>query len=118
MYDILSLALLFVLAVVHQPQNGDTFHHTGRRVAQKLAPGLEGSIDANVMLRRGKEIARFRWVVGGLFGDVVTAGSVGIVPVAGEGFSKDGVERLLDSSVRVIRECGPEQTTSWRHTVV
>lgn len=114
--NILSFTLFFI-PVVHQPQNGDTLHKTGCGVAQKLAAGLECSINANFMLRRCKEIARLRRVVGGLFGDVVGAGSVGIVPVAGEGLSKNGVKRLLHSSMQVS-DCAPRQTASGRLTVV
>lgn len=95
--------------MVHKPQNGDTLHNTGCGIAQKLAAGLECSIDANFMLWRCKEIARFRRVVGGLLGDVVGAGSVGVVPVAGEGLSKNGVKWLLDSSIQVS-DCVPRQT--------
>ena len=96
--DILSLALL-IISAVHQSQNGNTLHHTCCRIAQEFTAGLECSIDANLVLRCGKEIARLRRVVGGLFGDIVTSGSIGIVPVAGESLSKNRVERLLHSSV-------------------
>lgn len=33
-----------------------------------------------------------------LFGNVITFGIIWIVPIAGEGFSKDRVERLLDAA--------------------
>lgn len=52
------------------------------------------------MLRRGEEIARLRRVVGGLFGDIVAAGAIGIVPVTGECLSEDGIEWLFHASVQ------------------
>lgn len=97
--DILFLALFLILAAVHESQSSDTLHHTGGGVAQEFTAGFERSIDANAMLWSGKEIARLRGVMGGLFRDVVAASSVRVVPVAGEGFSEDRVERLFHSSV-------------------
>lgn len=49
------------------------------------------------MLRGGEEIARLRRVVGGLFGDIVAAGPIGVIPVAGEGLSQNGIEWLFHS---------------------
>ena len=45
-----------------------------------------------------EEITRFWWVVGGLFGDVVPARAIGVVPVAGEGFAQDRIQRLFHAS--------------------
>lgn len=50
------------------------------------------------MLGGHEEITRFWWMVGGLFGDVVSAGAIGVVPVAGESLSKDRIERFLHAS--------------------
>ena len=33
-----------------------------------------------------------------MFGDVVSAGAIGVVPVAGESLSKDRIERFLHAS--------------------
>lgn len=97
--DLLFLALLFILTAVHKSQSGDAFHHTCGRVAEEFTAGFEGSINANAMLWRGEEVARLWRVVGGLFGYVVATGSIRIVPMAGKGFSENGVERLFHSSV-------------------
>lgn len=43
------------------------------------------------------EVTRLWGVVRGLLGYVVSSGLVGQVPVAGEDFAKNGVQRLLDS---------------------
>jgi hypothetical protein len=96
--DILFLALLCISAV-HQSQSGNPLHQACCGIAQEFTAGLECSIDADMVLRGGEEIARLRRVVGGLFGDVVAAGSIRVVPVASEGFSEDRVERLLHSAV-------------------
>lgn len=97
--DILFLALFFILTTVHESQSSDTLHHTGGGIAQEFTARFECSIDANAMIRSGKEIARLRGVMGGLFRYVVAASSISVVPVAGESFSEDRVERLFHSSV-------------------
>lgn len=51
------------------------------------------------MFRRHEEIARLWRVVRRLLGNVVTAGSIRVVPVAGEDLAQDWVQRFLDASV-------------------
>lgn len=41
-------------------------------------------------------------MVRGLLGNVVAAGAIGVVPVAGEDLAEDGVEGLLDASTCVL----------------
>ena len=50
------------------------------------------------MLGGHEEIARLGWVVGSLFGNVVSARAIGVVPVAGERLSKDRVQWLFHTS--------------------
>lgn len=93
------LSLGLVLAPVEEGKDGGALHQTGGRVAKEPASGLESAIDADVVIGDHVEVARLGGVVRGLLGDVVGAGTVGQIPVAGEDFSEDGVEWLLDSSV-------------------
>lgn len=67
MWNVLSLALLFVFAAVQKSQNCDTFHHTSCGVTQELATRLEGAIDANVVLGGHEKVARLRRVMRSLF---------------------------------------------------
>lgn len=94
----LSLSLCLVLASVEEAEEGDALHHTGSRVAEKLAAGFEGAIDADVVLGGHVKVAGLGRVVGGLLGNVVGLLVVGQVPVAGEDFAENRVEGLLDTS--------------------
>lgn len=96
--NILSFTPPFILTAVQQAQNRNTFHHTGRRVAQKLAARLECAVDPNVVLGSHEEVARLGRMVGRLLRNIVSTCSVRIVPVAGEGLSENGVQGLLDAS--------------------
>lgn len=98
----LSLALLFIFTVVQQAQDGDSFHHTGSRVTQKLAAGFESAVDANVVLRSHEKVARLRRVVRGLFRYIVTARAIGIIPIASKCLSKNRVQGFFHSSVEVL----------------
>ena len=98
--DVLSFTLFLILPMVQQPHDGDPFHHTGGGVAQEFTVRLQGAVDADIMFGRHEEVARFRRVVGGLFGDIVPAGAIGVVPVASESLSKNGIQRFLHPSVR------------------
>jgi hypothetical protein len=51
-----------------------------------------------MMLRRHEEVAGLGRMVRRLFGDVVAASAIFIVPVAGKGLAEDRVERFLHST--------------------
>lgn len=88
--------------MVEQAEVGNALHHTGSRVAEKLAAGLEGSVDANVVIWSHVKVARLGRVVRRLLRDVVRALIVVEIPIARKGFTKDGVERLLDTAARDV----------------
>src|SRR5262245_4324201 len=90
------------LASVGESKVGDTFHHTGGRIAKKFASGFEGAVDPNVVFRRHEEVGR-RWrVVRCLFGNVISSRPIGIVPVAGKYFSEDRIQRFLHTSLLLL----------------
>jgi hypothetical protein len=82
----LSLTPVGILAPIQEPQNRNTFHQTGCRIAQKLTPRFQSAVYPDMVLRRHKEVARFRRMMGGLFRNVVGPRAVRIIPVASEGF--------------------------------
>lgn len=98
--NVLSLSLGRILAMVEQAEVGNALHHTGSRVAEKLAAGLEGSVNANVMIGSHVKVARLGRMVRRLFRNVVRALIVVEIPIAGKGFTENGVERLLDTTGR------------------
>jgi hypothetical protein len=103
---------LQTLTSVQQAQNSNAFHHTGCRVAQKLAPGFQTTVDPDVVLRRHEEVARFGWMMRCLLRDIVTLGAIWIVPVSREDLSKNWVERLLYAPTRPSAgACGREEHT-------
>ena len=55
-----------------------------------------------MVFRRHEEIARFGWVVRCLLRDIVAASAIGIIPIAGEDFTQDWVQRLLDAPVLIL----------------
>lgn len=91
------------LPPIEEPQDGDALHHAGSRVSKKFTPRLQRPVDADVVLGSHVEVAGLRGVVGRLFGDVVTLLVIWKLPVASEGFAKDGVEWLLDASEIWVR---------------
>lgn len=98
---------LLSFVVVQELHHGEALHHARRRVAQELAPGLEGAVDADLVLGGHVEIARLRGVVGGLLGDVVALGVIRVFPKAGEGLAEDGVEGLLDAAAKDLASKTP-----------
>lgn len=92
---------LLSLVVVEEAHDGDTLHETPYRVSEELATRLEGAIDSDMVLGGHEEVAGLGRVVRGLLGNIVAAGTIGVVPVAGESLAEDGVEWLLYAS-----ECG------------
>lgn len=64
---------------------------------------LEGSVDTDVVVGRHVEVGRLWGVVRSLLGNVecLGTGRIDKVPVAGEPFSENGVERLLDTAATV-----------------
>lgn len=109
--NVLSFALLLVLAAVQQSQSRNTFHQASCGVAEESAARLESPVDPDVVLRRHKEVARLGRVVRGLLGNIVSTRAIRIVPVAGKGFAKNGVQRLLHSSVWLTSDCDRDKKT-------
>lgn len=103
--NILSLSLFLILPPVQQSQYRNSLHETRGRITQKLTPRFQRPVDADVMLRGHEEVARFWGMVGCLFSDVIAAGSVIVVPVAGEGLAEDGIEGFLDASDLISMVC-------------
>jgi hypothetical protein len=89
---------LLAFVPIEKGHDGNSFHHTGCRVAQELAARLEGAVDPNIVFWGHEEITGLRRVMRGLFGNVVCPSLVRIVPETGKGLAEDGVERLLNSS--------------------
>jgi len=96
--NVLSFALVLVLAAVQQPQDCNSLHETGGRVSQELTAGLESAVNPDVVLGGHKEIARLGRMMGGLFRNIVSARAIGIVPVAGKSLSENRIQRLLHST--------------------
>lgn len=92
-----TMLLLLSLVVVHEAHNSDALHEATNGISKEFAPWLQGSIDADLVFGCHEEVAGLGRVVRGLFGDVVTLGSVWVVPPASECLAEDGVEWLLDA---------------------
>lgn len=90
------------LVAVQQTHDCNALHEAADRVAQESAAGFEGAINADVVLGSHEEVARLGRVVRSLFGDVVSASVVWVVPVSSKGLAEDGVERLLDAAVCLL----------------
>lgn len=99
------LSLGLVAAPVQYRKKSNAFHQTGSRVAQESTPGLERSVDSDVVMGRHVEVTRLGRVMRGLLGDVVGALVVFQVPVAGEDFAQNRIQRLLDSPSARLARC-------------
>ena len=56
--DGLLLSLGLVAAPVQYGKESNAFHQTGSRVAKESTPGLERSVDSDVVIGRHVEVAR------------------------------------------------------------
>lgn len=96
----LSFTLRGVFASVQQFQYSGPLHQAGSRVAKELAAGLQGAVDAYVVVRDHVEVARLRRVVRCLLRDVEGSRLVRQVPITSEYLAEDRIQRFLDSSTR------------------
>src|SRR5690242_10009684 len=86
------------LACIQESQDSDAFHHACGGVAKKLAPLPQCAVDPVVVLGSHEDVLGLGWGTRCLLGDVVALGAIGVVPVAGEDFTQDGVQWLLYAS--------------------
>lgn len=94
-----TLANILSFFVIQESQHCYALHQTRSGVAQELAARLQCPIYPYVMLRCHEKVARFRRMVRGLFGNVISFGAVGVVPPASVCLAEYRIERLLHASV-------------------